>query len=948
MIKKSISNGIKVLKISTWLSVFLSLVIILIVGFFVTFPSFIKPSIEAQLSTITGFKVDLSEINFGLDQGDISLNIPELIVSSKQTKQTLALIKNLHWQVQLPSLLGSVYQPSQVTIDVLSINNTEPTSFSIDQIKQLVSKETLEIAHFFKSLKIKKTIIKAEQEIEIAPLVVSHDQGQLVMRISDQNINGQRLEVTVALSSEQTATYEFITLPITLKNAEFSLLSNLKLYQKTGQNYAEFSGFIKQIEVLNLVKYLPVVVGQSTNDWIKNGFKSGVLKNSNFHIIQNLSKDLPDEVSFTAHLTDAQLLFDADWQTLKNLDANISTDGKKIKVLVNNAQLYDLPLNNISLEIADINQPDLDLQLLGKINTHSKALLDFITQAPMGKEVHEAIKQFNLTGMLEAELDFLIPLNDRILTSGADSSAEINFTAHLTDAQLLFDEDWQTLKNLDANISKNGKNVNVLVNNAKLYDLPLSNFTLEIADVSQPNLNIKLLGEINASSEALIEFLAQAPVGEVAHEAIEKFSLTGPLKAKLDLLIPLDKAQDPTLNVDLTIQNNQLTILGSGIVVSDYDSKIKLHDSKISTAGTGNIRNIPFNIRINPSDRQTDQSAFFAVELTNQDNNFELYLTQQSEQTWHANIESEALKANIEIALSDNFPNVRIIDLKVATLDSLKGNWDVQPNDLPNMFLATQNVTVDGQQIPNFSAELASKDNILKITNLTFEGVGVNKQDLLFDGAWVAGKTLLIAKAKGEGLSEFLQTLKIDEKVTGGEFDFDVRIFCDCAPWNMSLDKASGIAQMSVKKGIFTDKDPNIGRVLSLLNIKTVAKRLQLDVSDLIDKGFVYDSIDAKITLQNSLASIDNFQLKASSSAITLSGESNVVDKIYDIEAVVTPAVSGVMPIAAYLAGGGLIGLGVWLVDEQLFDGKLFNKIIDKVAQFKYKITGPWHEPIIE
>jgi len=40
--------------------------------------------------------------------------------------------------------------------------------------------------------------------------------------------------------------------------------------------------------------------------------------------------------------------------------------------------------------------------------------------------------------------------------------------------------------------------------------------------------------------------------------------------------------------------------------------------------------------------------------------------------------------------------------------------------------------------------------------------------------------------------------------------------------------------------------------------------------------------------------------------------------------------------------------LGVWLVDESLFDGELINKIVDKVVEFKYKITGPWSEPTIK
>jgi uncharacterized protein YhdP len=133
-----------------------------------------------------------------------------------------------------------------------------------------------------------------------------------------------------------------------------------------------------------------------------------------------------------------------------------------------------------------------------------------------------------------------------------------------------------------------------------------------------------------------------------------------------------------------------------------------------------------------------------------------------------------------------------------------------------------------------------------------------------------------------------------------------------------------------------------------LLNIRSIAKRFKLDVADLTDKGFAYDSIDAKITLLNSQATIDNFQLEASSSSINLVGQSNIIDESYDIEAKVTPAIGDAVPAATYLAGGGLVGLGVWLIDEQLFDGKLIDKIVDQVVEFKYKITGSWDEPTIK
>ena len=822
MIKRTLSNGVKVLKISTWLSAIFSVLLILIVSFFVIFPNFIKAPIESELSDITGLEVELSALKFEFNDGKIVLNVNELTFAPHDSEQVLAQIQGLHWNIQLSNFFEDVYRPHQIYIDLLKLNTDQQTGdsdFSVKGLSRSLSLDTLEMASFFESLNIGKTLIQGEQAFEIAALEIGRDEGQLLMRISDQAIGDQTVDLAITLSVEQLDRDGFLTLPMVMKNEEFALLSNLKIYHQDGHDYIEFSGFIEQMQAASLDQYLSAaLVGESTNQWLARGFKSGVVQDIKLHALKNISQNLPVEANLSAHLTNSELIFNADWQALEHLDADITTNGKAINVLVNSTTLYDLPLSNIALSMEDMSQADLDVLMTGKIETDSAQLLDFLEKAPLGESVHDAIEQFSLAGPLTGALDLIIPLDDRAAT----------------------------------------------------------------------------------------------------------------------------------LDIDLAVVDNQLTTLDGAVVVENYNSTIAFHEDQIQSNGTGVIRDIPFDIRINPDNRADDKDASFAVELINNKNDFELHITQRLDQSWRARVESETLKTNIEIGLTEDLPSVRILGLQATTFDSLKGDWNIEPRDFPSMYLSAHGVYVDEQIVPNFSAKLESADNVLKISDLAIDGVGVGQQDLRFNGAWVAGKTGLIAKAKGEALSEFLEKMNIDEKVNGGKFDFDIRLFCDCAPWNMSLKRISGIANMNIQQGVFTNQDPNIGRILSLLNIRSAAKRLKLDVKDLTDKGFAYDNIDAHLTLQNSIAEIDRFKLSASASDITLTGRSNIVDQRYDLEAKVIPAFGDAVPAATYLAGGGLIGLGVWLVDEGLFDGELIDKIVDKVVEFKYKITGPWDEPTIE
>ena len=62
----------------------------------------------------------------------------------------------------------------------------------------------------------------------------------------------------------------------------------------------------------------------------------------------------------------------------------------------------------------------------------------------------------------------------------------------------------------------------------------------------------------------------------------------------------------------------------------------------------------------------------------------------------------------------------------------------------------------------------------------------------------------------------------------------------------------------------------------------------------------------------------------------------------------VQPSIADTIPLATYLAGGGLAGFGVWAADKMLFGGKIINSLFDNVVEITYVITGPWSEPIIE
>ncbi len=564
-------------------------------------------------------------------------------------------------------------------------------------------------------------------------------------------------------------------------------------------------------------------------------------------------------------------------------------------------------------------------------------LVNYLPSQLVGDDTYTWIKQGFLAGILQ---DSKLKIKKNLSKL---SDAQVQFSSQLKEVELEFSEDWEPLKKLNASFETDGKRMTVMVHDTELNNMTLNTLKVQIDDISQQDLDVKVTGKINTQSERLVDFLKRSPLDKSVHETLNSINLSGKVTGNMRLVIPLDE-RESILDIDLILKNNRLSVLDDGVVVKNYDSKLAFHNNEITAIGAGNIRGMPFDIRINP--KKTDNSdTTFSVMLTNQNNGLKAYIDKQLDQSWRGRIESKSVKGKVAVFPNEaGIPNVRLLELQVTSLGVIKGEWKITPKDFPSMHLNATNIRINENIFPDFGAELVSKDGVLSINNLQFKGIGVSKKVLNFQGSWDGKKTQLSAKAKGKSLSEFLQRLKVKEKATGGEFDFDVSLACECAPWNMSYQNITGYLDMNVKKGVFTDQDPHIGRILSLLNIKSIAKRLSLNFSDVTNKGFTYEHIKTQVRLKNAVAKIEDFNLKALSGNIVLTGQSHITDKQYDLIAKVTPAISNAVPIATYLAGGGLIGLGVWAIDKTLFGGDLINK----AAVFKYKITGAWDKPIIK
>ena len=608
-----------------------------------------------------------------------------------------------------------------------------------------------------------------------------------------------------------------------------------------------------------------------------------------------------------------------------------------------------------------INNEDFNLSAQVKIfNQQDQVYLDFesyidqIEVSKISQNIPESLADSRGVQWIEKVLTdgqlTDIMLTTRFNMSGEIESPNTKFSANLSDASISANPKWPSIENINAKVNFSNDYLKIVGNQASVEDIDLSYLSITTRDFNQPDATLSLNARFNSESMAIEEFIKQSSVSEKIKSYLKEFELVGNLWGNVNMAVPLQREDEQKLKLsfDMFTSDNALSLLDGKLKINEFNSQISYNDGLIRTKGKGLIGEELFQISLNPKDWIDEEKSGLRVKLSHLETATDVYISKNVTEEWNSTISSENLYAKVAILTDDEGKLlVRLNDLNVSSVDSID-DWKLSPKIFPNLHLSAKNSKVNDTEIPNFEADLINHEYVMEIKNLVFENIGLSDEELVFNGSWLNGKTALRAKASNDNLSSFLDKFGVDEPVIGGSFNVDLRLYCDCQPWEVSLNKITGYMQADVAEGVFTNQDPNLFKLLSFINLETIANRLRLSRDELREQGYVYDQINAKLLFNKGIAKVDYFLVESEESDIELTGSVDVIKRDYNLAANVQPAIADTIPLATYLAGGGLAGLGVWAADKMLFGGKVISGLLDNSIEVTFIISGPWSEPVIE
>jgi len=817
---------------STWFTAIASLLLLSVVAFFVLFPQSIKGPLEQRLSSATGLDVSIERLALEFIDNELLLAAHGLEVGAKDLSPIVSM-DVLRWDVNLSALIDGIEIPGHIDIGKLTVDATLIESYmAFIDTDAVFSNTGLSSLLALETLSINKTIIRGESSHQLAPIELKRNKQKITFSMENQALVtsvqapkiGNTVDIKTSVDVTRAKEDRMAVFPFTIKNADFSLSAQLKIFSEKGQMFLEFESYVDQIDVAKIQQNIPEALANTQSAvWLSQSLNSGMIKNAMFTTRFNLSaKQAAPITKFSADLEDAQLTMDPEWAPITELNARVSFTNNYVQITGKDAKVGDIDISYLNISAHNFGQDD------AKIIAH---------------------------------------------------------------------------------------------------------------------------GRVNSTSERVAAFIKKSPASETTKYFIDQFELSGDIWGDVIIEVPFDENQGKkvVLDCDMFVTDNRLSLQEGRIKIDHYTSQISYHDGTLQTNGKGDIGGVPFDLSINPGEWIDDNDSTFKVAMKQRDSDLEVFISKEGGSEWHAQINSEDVEVGVYLYPHPKGPAfVELHDLRMADIDEIKSPWNFLPGDFPSFHLISKNAEVNGSAIPNFEADLISKEQVMQIQSLRFEDIGVSDKELVFNGDWMDGKTILRAQASHQNLSDFLERFGIEEPVSGGKFTTDIRLYCDCAPWEVSTTKVSGFIKVDIEKGVFTEQDPSFFKLLSFVSLDSIASRMKLDKSELQEQGFAYDRINVKLLFGDAKASIYDFQIESEDSEIELSGYADLINRDYNLVATVRPAIADSVPLATYIAGGGLTGLGIWAADKLLFGGEVIGQMFNDVLEFNYTIIGPWSNPVIE
>ena len=801
--------------------------------------------------------------------------------------------------------------------------------------------------------------------------------------------------------SQQDGTWSLNSNGFSLSNQHLSLEGAINLLLPADESpFLDLALDFKRGDLAYTSRYLPILLlPDSVISWLDQGIVAGELLDGGM-IYHGALNDFPFgdasgqfEVSF--NVTDGRVVPYKGWLPISDIDASVSFQGADMLIDAKQGTVLSSHIQQCRVSIDGLGSGNNSLNISGDILAESPDIFEYLLNSPVAKSV-DFLSIFHAHGKSQVALALEIPLS-------SEGEFSFNATGDLADNKLKILPANLSLNALSGKLNVSMAGLEIEQVNGLLYGEPIEISAKVLNEIpggaTQIQAVTSLTGEMlsqyfdlslfsslmsgssSLSAEVFLPYrpaLAQRVSSVLLESTLEGVALALPgtlekqPEEQKNVVVELQFAEEePVLtqiNYDggiaalLSFEQPRLrgeVLLGKvqplqlpeqpGLTISGELSEFSL--SKLLTL----LPESPKQSADEPGLVHDLNLAVGELELFDQQLQSVKLTATQSDWQWLINIDSPQAKGRIQ--LSEHGPQEPII-ADMAHLH-LSKQADTEASDdtdsdtaaplpfdmrkLPPLQIKVQQFSYDNVQLGAMALNSHWADSRYQLEELLLHP---DSAKLSLQGRWEPdpsplGESYMNLWLDSDNIGRTISGLGYAGTIKNGEGSVNAAIQWPGGFGEFEVANINGKIEFKFEDGQILDVEPGAGRILGLLSLQMLPRRLLFDFSDLFGKGFSFDEIRGHYEVDSGIAKTDNLTMLGASARVDMLGTVDLGKREYDQRLIVTPFVTGTLPMLTYLTGVATPQIAAVIFLAQ----KVFQDDLEKMAQFEYHVSGPWGNP---
>jgi uncharacterized protein (TIGR02099 family) len=777
------------------------------------------------------------------------------------------------------------------------------------------------------------------------------------------------------------------------------------VYRGTGSGPGEIdlSAKLTRADGGSVWRYMPLVVGQNVREWLHDSISGGAATAS-LRLKGDLARfpfiDGAGIFEVKGLFQGAALRYVADWPAFEEVAGDLQFVGASMLIHAQRAKLWNVQLNDVKAEIANLDAPDVQMVITGSAKGPTTDFLRFIDDSPVSGYIDHVTDGMKAGGNGELHLRLDMPLqhidttrvdgryrfvaNDLVYDSDLPPASEINGELRFTDKGLeakkirgvvLGAPAVVDIGTEDGHVALQASGSASVVALRQRYGYPviehLAGSTPWSATVrvkkraAEVRVESSLLGISSSlpepfnktAGDAMPLTLVYAPASEPSPPRDKRLAADKPAASRYQLDVSLGNALRAQLvrraDAGRSVVERGVIAVGRpdarppdrGVLLAASTPRLDA-DFWRRMAGDGSGAATTSNggggLQVSQIDVRTDELHAFGRPI------HALQLTGALEgDTWKMDVKSREATGRLEWTSRANTDRLlgRLARLDVPESDATKPESAVVESTerLPAIDLTVDHFLLHGREMGELRLDA---ENSAGVWNTRFH---LKNDDGLLDGTgrWqmpqpaIAAKTAIDFTLNANSVERTLERLGYADSVRRGTASLSGSLAWTGAPTSIDYPSLNGKLTLEARRGQFRKLDPGVGRLLGILSLQSLPRRISLDFRDIFSEGFAFDSIDGHMAISHGVIETSDLEIDGPAATVMMNGTVNVVNETQDLKVRVQPTFGETVATGVLLINP-VVGATAWVMN------KVFGNPLDKVFAFDYSVTGSWVDPKVE